>query len=214
MLHSRCEGPPGADPSLNEEERTTRISDPHNESDRDPDWLLLAYKVPSEPSSNRIAIWRELKRLGAYYPQQAVCILPGRTEIRKRIADVRSKIADMSGTDTYLEIPFVPTDQHDQLVEIFTDLAAREYAEIIEECDSKFVKEIEFERFRENYTFEEAEEIRQDLDKIHRWFDDVVQRDWFGSSKRSEAESSVKKCEVLLESFEADVFARTGGSDG
>jgi len=119
----------------------------------------------------------------------------------------------MGGTDTYLEIPFVPDDQHSELVEIFTDLAAREYDEIIEECESKFVKEIEFERFRENYTFEEAEEIRQDLDKIHRWFDDVVQRDWFGSATRSQAESSIKECEVLLESFEADVFARTGGSD-
>jgi len=169
--------------------------------------------VPSEPSSNRIGIWRELKRLGAYYPQQAVCLLPGRPETREQIGSIRDRIVDMGGTDTYLEIPFVPDDQHSELVEIFTDLAAREYDEIIEECESKFVKEIEFERFRENYTFEEAEEIRQDLDKIHRWFDDVVQRDWFGSATRSQAESSIKECEVLLESFEADVFARTGGSD-
>jgi len=119
----------------------------------------------------------------------------------------------MGGTDTYLEIPFVPDDQHAELLEIFTELAAREYAEIVEECESKFVKEIEFERFRENYTFEEVEEIRQDLDKIRRWFDDVVQRDWFASSARAEAESRVKECGALLEAFEADVFEHTQGSD-
>ena len=39
----------------------------------DPRWLFLAYKVPSEPSSNRIGIWRELKRLGAYYPSPGFC---------------------------------------------------------------------------------------------------------------------------------------------
>ncbi|GMQ93045.1 MAG: hypothetical protein BMS9Abin12_0522 [Acidimicrobiia bacterium] len=179
-----------------------------------PQWLFFAYKVPSEPSSNRISIWRELKRLGAYYPQQAVCILPGRAEILEQIGEIRGRITDMGGTDTYLEIPYLPDDQHSKLVDIFVELAAREYAEIIEECESKFVKEIEFERFRENYTFEEAEEIRQDLDKIQRWFDDVTARDWFDSPAGTEALRWVKECGALLDAFEVDVYAHTDGSDG
>jgi len=178
-----------------------------------PQWLFFAYKVPSEPSSNRISIWRELKRLGAYYPQHAVCILPGRSEIREKIGEIRTRITDMGGSDTYLEIPYLPGDQHSELVDIFVELAAREYAEIIEECESKFVKEIEFERFRENYTFEEAEEIRQDLDKIQRWFDDVTARDWFDSPARTDAQGWVKECGALLDAFEADVYAHTDGSD-
>ena len=28
-------------------------------------WVLLAYRVPREPSTPRIAVWRRLKRLGA-----------------------------------------------------------------------------------------------------------------------------------------------------
>lgn len=179
----------------------------------DPRWLLLAYKVPSDPSSNRIGIWRELKRLGAYYPQQAVCILPGRAAIREQVATIRQRIAVMGGTDTYLEIPSVSADQDAALVDAFVELAAKEYAEIVEECESKFVKEIEFERFRDNYTFEEVEEIRQDLDKIRRWFDDVAARDWFDSPARDEAAGWVKRCETLLDAFEADVYARTEGSD-
>jgi hypothetical protein len=180
---------------------------------RDPQWLLLAYKVPSEPSSNRISIWRELKRLGAHYPQQAVCLLPGRSSIRERIARIRAHIAEMGGTDTYLEIPWLPAAQHDDLVSVFVGLAAREYAEIVEECDTKFVKEIEFERFRGNYTFEEVEEIRQDLDKIQRWFDDVAARDWFACPQRADAEVRIKDCARLLDDFETDVYARTGGRD-
>ncbi len=186
---------------------------PERSGEPQPQWLFLAYKVPSEPSSNRISIWRELKRLGAYYPQQAVSILPGRAEIREQISDIRRRIADMGGTDTYLEIPFLPDEQHSELVDIFVELAAREYAEIVEECESKFVKEIEFERFRENYTFEEAEEIRQDLDKIKRWLGDVAARDWFESPARTEAERWVKECSALLAAFEADVYTHTEGSD-
>jgi len=189
------------------------IADTTPDNER-PGWLFIAYKVPSEPSSNRISIWRELKRLGAYYPQQAVCLLPDRPDIRERLDHIRSRIADMGGTATYLEIPYLPHDQHDALAAVFTGLAEREYAEIVEECETKFVKEIEFERFRENYTFEEVEEIRQDLDKIERWLVDVSARDWFASTARSAAEQQVKECALLLEAFEADVYDRTGGSDG
>ncbi len=39
-------------------------------------WLLLVYRVPSEPSSARSAIWRETKRLGALSLQHGVCLLP------------------------------------------------------------------------------------------------------------------------------------------
>lgn len=179
----------------------------------EPQWLLLAYRVPSEPSSNRISIWRDLKRLGAYYPQQAVCILPGRPEIIEQLADIRSRVETMEGTSTYLEIPWLAEDQHDDLVRTFRDLAAKEYAEIVEECQTKFVKEIEFERFRKNYTFEEVEEIRQDLHKIRRWFAAVEARDWFDSASHGEAQDWLKECAVLLDAFEADVFEHTKGTD-
>jgi len=170
-----------------------------------PQWLFLAYKVPSEPSSNRILIWRELKHMGAYYPQQAVCILPGRKEIRSQIGKIRAKV--------YLEIPYLPEVQHNELVGVFIDLAARQYGEIVEECEAKFIKQIEFARFRENYTFEEAEEIRQDLDKIQRWFHDVSARDWFQCSDRADAERWMKECDTALEAFETEVYTRTEGSD-
>ncbi len=179
----------------------------------EPQWLLLAYRVPSEPSSNRISIWRDLKRLGAYYPQQAVCILPGRTEIVEQLASIRERVETMEGTSTYLEIPWLPEDQHDDLIRAFKNLAAKEYAEIVEECETKFAKEIEFERFRKNYTFEEVEEIRQDLHKIQRWFAAVKARDWFDSPSRNDAEHWLKECGVLLDAFESDVFDHTEGAD-
>ena len=48
----------------------------------------------------------------------------------------------------------------------FQHQSARHYHEIIENCEVNFQKEIEFESFRGNYTYEEAEEIRIEFDKI------------------------------------------------
>jgi hypothetical protein len=160
-----------------------------------------------------VSIWRDLKRLGSYYPQHAVCILPGRAQLRTELGKIRERIDIAGGSSTYLEIPRLPDDQDQLLVATFRELADKEYDEIIEECQTRFVKEIEFERYRENFTFEEAEEIRQDFEKICRWFDQVVARDWFDAPGRSTAVASLKEAESMLEAFEADVFERTGGHD-
>ncbi len=175
-------------------------------------WLLLTYKVPSEPSRARVSVWRELKRLGALYLQQAVCVLPDTGEVAGDLDQIRQRIRSLDGTSYFFRVPSGDHEQDAALVESFREMAAKEYGEIAEECRTTFVKEIEFERFRENYSFEKAEEIRQDLEKIHRWFARVVERDWFGGHGRGECEQWLATCESLLEEFEADVHERASGT--
>ena len=175
-------------------------------------WLLLIYKVPSESSRARVAVWRELKRLGGFYVQQAVCVLPDREELRAGMEKVRERVTELGGSSVFLTLTDVDDDAREQFVEGFRSQSAKEYAEIVEECETKFVKEIEFERFRENYTFEEAEEIRQDLEKLRRWLAKVEDRDWMDADGKDLARTKVGDCERLLEEFEADVYERTEGT--
>jgi hypothetical protein len=177
-------------------------------------WLLLIYRVPSDSSRARVAVWRDLKRLGGLYVQQAVCVLPDREDLRDSLGRVRARIDELGGSSIFVTLRDVEPEARDQFVEGFRANSAKEYAEIIEECDTKFVKEIEFERFRENYTFEEAEEIRQDLEKLRRWLDRVEERDWMGAEGRDTARARVANCEALLEQFEADVYERQSADGG
>jgi DNA-binding transcriptional regulator PaaX len=189
--------------------RSVKAADPTNGP-----WLLLIYRVPSDSSRARVAVWRDLKRLGGLYVQQAVCVLPDREELRASLERVRERIDELGGSSIFLTLRDVDEDAGQQFVNGFRTQSAKEYDEIIEECDTKFVKEIEFERFRENYTFEEAEEIRQDLEKLRRWLDKVEARDWMGADGKELARDKVAGCEALLEQFEADVYDRTGGDPG
>jgi DNA-binding transcriptional regulator PaaX len=177
-------------------------------------WLLLIYRVPSDSSRARVAVWRELKRLGGLYVQQAVCVLPDREDLRAKLEKVRVRIDELGGSSIFLTLQDVEPDAQAQFVEGFRGQSAKEYAEIVEECETKFVKEIEFERFRNNYTFEEAEEIRQDLEKLRRWLDKVEARDWLGADGRELARQKVTDCEQLLEQFEADVYEKTVNEPG
>lgn len=172
-------------------------------------WLLLIYRVPSGSSRARVAVWRDLKRLGGLYVQQAVCVLPDRDGLRERIAKVRKRIDELEGSSIFVTLTDVDDDTRTQFVDGLREQSEKEYAEIVEECETKFFKEIEFERFRDNYTFEEAEEIRQDLEKLRRWLSRVEGRDWMGAQGRELAWVKVAECEQLLEQFEADVYERT-----
>jgi len=177
-------------------------------------WLLLIYRVPSDSSRARVAVWRDLKRLGGLYVQQAVCVLPDREETRSGMERVRTRIDELGGSSIFLTLTDVDADARAQFVQGFRSQSAKEYAEIVEECDTKFVREIEFETFRENYTFAEAEEIEQDLEKIRRWYARVRERDWFDAPGRDEADVRIARCAELLEGFYFEVHARAAGHAG
>jgi hypothetical protein len=151
----------------------------------------------TEPASKRVAIWRDLKRLGAFYLQQCACIVPALPGITEDVNQIAAKIPALGGETFLLEVPRLQPQEERRIVQAFRALRASEYAEIIEECETKFIKEIAFERFRENYTFEEAEEIDQDLDKIRRWFDRVRERDWFKADRRAEVEVWLGRCQGI-----------------
>lgn len=173
-------------------------------------WVLLVYRVPSEPSNNRVSVWRELKRLGVLYLQQCVCIVPAFPECAQGVQAVAARIEALNGTYNLFRVRDVDAADQERLLGGFRQLSAKEYAEIIEECQTKFKKEIEFERFRQNFTYEEAEEIREDLEKIRRWFTRVMERDWFDAGMREQVAAELQQCDELLEEFEQEVYRRVG----
>jgi hypothetical protein len=129
------------------------------------------------------------------------------------VNNVAAKIPALGGETFLLDVARLQPEDEARIIAAFRDQRTNEYAEIIEECETKFVKEIEFEHFRQNYTFEEAEEIEQDLEKIRRWFDQVKERDWFGADRRDEVEVWLARCRTLLASFEEEVYRRNSSGD-
>ena len=170
-------------------------------------YYVLIYQIPTKPTSARVGIWRELKRLGVFYLQQSVCIVPNIHAMRTHLERITARITALGGSYNLLPIRSLPAEEEAKIVEGFIAQSNVQYEEIIENCEVNFAKEIEFEIFRKNFTYAEAEEIRQDLDKIHRWYARVVERDWFAAAKREAALHWIGRCEELLEDFEEKVFA-------
>ena len=176
-------------------------------------YYLLIYQVPSKPTAARVGVWRELKRLGVLYLQQSACIVPSARPIHAHLQRITARIESFGGDYHLLPMRSLPADEEAKVINGFLKQSNLQYGEIIENCEVNFSKEIEFEIFRENFSYAEAEEIRQDLDKIRRWYERVVERDWFGASRREETAGWIARCEKLLEEFEERVFAVQRGDE-
>ncbi len=171
-------------------------------------FVILIYQVPSQPSAARVGVWRELKKMGALYLQQSVCILPATEPLYAALHKITERVSELGGNYHLLPLNSLPQDEEAKIVDGFIAQSNLQYDEIIEDCEVNFKKEIEFETFRQNFTYAEAEEIRQDLEKIRRWYDRVVERDWFEAARRENALQSIDQCEKLLEEFEEKVFLK------
>jgi hypothetical protein len=169
-------------------------------------FTLLVYRMPTKPTAGRVAVWRQLKKIGSIYLQQSVCVFPDKAEVRRDLAPILRRIEQAGGEFHLLPLRRLDAAEESKLIQRFLEQTSNHYLEIIENCEVNFTKEIEFETYRKNFTYEEAEEIRAEFEKICAWFDRVRGRDWFGAPNEAEARGWLQRCEQMLEEFEARVY--------
>lgn len=169
-------------------------------------WHLFVYRLPTNPSRARVAVWRELRRLGALQLQNSVIAMPDLGGLGEALDAIETRVISDGGTVYRFVLDNLNAPRQEQLRRDWTALREHEYAELIEECETKFQREIEFEIFRNNLTGSEAEEIEADLEKIQTWFQRIAERDWFGAPNRAGAEAALAECQRLLDDFVERVF--------
>jgi hypothetical protein len=169
-------------------------------------WELFIYRLPANPSRARVAVWRELRRLGALPLQQSVIVVPHSGDLLDTLTAIQERIINEAGVVYRYTLDNLTAEQHGRLVSEWNALRDHEYAEIVEECETKFQREIEFELFRNNLTGSEAEEIEADLDKIRAWFERVSARDWFEAAGRDSASAAIETCQTMLDDFVERVY--------
>ena len=64
------------------------------------DWVLLAYRLPREPSTPRIALWRALRRLGAAQVLDGLVALPADSRTREQLEWLADSVIEAGGQAT------------------------------------------------------------------------------------------------------------------
>ncbi len=94
-------------------------------------WLLLAHRVPRDPTSSRVYVWRKLKRLGAVLLHDAVWVLPATPQTREQLQWLASEIEELGGEVTLWESRQILQGDEEELVRQFSAVVESEYRKIL-----------------------------------------------------------------------------------
>lgn len=166
-------------------------------------WLLLVYRVPSDPTRLRAAVWRRLKSLGAVYLQNSAAALPASDSAERALRRLRREILEMDGSAMLLSCSALVGGQ--DIAALFQTARDSEYEEILDKCRD-FHTGLEKEYTASHFTYGELEENEVELVKLRAWFAKVQARDVYAAPKRDAALQALKACETALETYAARVY--------
>ena len=141
-------------------------------------WLLLVYRIPSDPTRLRATVWRRLKSLGAVYLQNSAAALPATDGAERALRRLRREILEMNGSAVLLSCSALAGEQ--DMVALFQAARDDEYDEILDKCRD-FHAGLEKEYDANHFTFGELEENEVELVKLKNWYAKVAARDVFGA---------------------------------
>lgn len=168
-------------------------------------WLLLIYRLPTDPSSARSAVWRETRRLGALSLQHGVCLLPDEGQTRDAYARLQERIATYGGEAMVLETVSPDLAWEARIIAQFNAARDEEYEEVVDETE-RFHEEIARERRKGKFTFAELEDEESNLERLRKYLAQVQERDSFDAAGRSRAAQEVERCAETLEQFAHEIY--------
>ncbi|UOX90898.1 chromate resistance protein ChrB [Amycolatopsis sp. FBCC-B4732] len=168
-------------------------------------WQVLVVKVPAAPSRHRVAVWRELRRIGALSLGQGTWAVPDVTAFAAGVRRVVELAERGEGEVVVLDAAGRSERDGTRLEELFTAEREDEWREFLADC-GKFDAEIDKEIRVGKFTMAELEEEEQSLERLRRWHRDLKVRDVFGAPSAAPAELRLKHCADRLAEYTELVF--------
>jgi hypothetical protein len=168
-------------------------------------WLDLVVRVPAEPSRHRVAVWRELRRIGALSLGQGTWAVPDVQGFADGVTRVIELAQCGEGEVVVLDATGRAEQDGARLEALFNADRQDEWTEFLADC-GKFDAEIDKEIRDRKFTMAELEEEEQSLERLRRWHRDLKARDAFGAPSADATEKRLKHCTDRLADYTEQVF--------
>jgi ChrB-like protein len=150
---------------------------------RQPEWALLAYRLPREPSTPRITLWRRLRRLGAVQLVDGLVALPLDARTREQLEWLAEGILEKGGEASVWIGRLAEAGNERALVARMADASAAEYRTVIEASIAARTKGAD----------------RRTLERLRRALRDIRSRDFFTPPEREQAEQAVEELAATVQ---------------
>ncbi len=140
------------------------------------EWLLLSYRMPREPSSPRIAVWRKLKGLGVGQLGDGLVALPADARTREQLEWVAEQVVEGGGQSMLWLARPASLAQERQIAAAMAAARAVEYTKILADAEAAA-----------GDPHNQAAVARRLRNELHR----IGRRDFFPPAERDAARAAV-----------------------
>jgi hypothetical protein len=148
-------------------------------------WVLLAYRLPREPSTPRIAVWRKLRRLGAVQVLDGLVALPLDARTREQLEWLADEIIESGGDATIWIGELATRGQERALATEMAEAIAAQYVAVA--GDAADAQD------------EPPGTRRRTLARLRRELQRIRLRDYFSPAERELAHRTVEELAALVE---------------
>jgi len=143
------------------------------------EWVLLSYRIPREPSTPRIAVWRKLKRLGVAQIGDGLAALPADARTLEQFEWLAEEIDEAGGSSTLWRAELTSNALERRVVGDMAAARAEEYVDIAARAR------------RIGQASMAATDSMRMLRSLRRELRQVQRRDFFPPSERKSARTEV-----------------------
>ena len=147
--------------------------------------MLLAYRLPRDPSTPRSALWRKLRRLGAAQVLDGLAALPLDARNREQLEWLADEVIEAGGEATIWVGELTSAAQERELATRMAEAVAAEYRTLIADATAALS--------------ERAGRRRRTLARLRRELRRIRARDYFPPAERELAQQAVEELAALVE---------------
>jgi len=159
-------------------------------------WLLLLFSLPTNRNTERVAVWRRLKKMGAVQIKTSTYLLPDEPAQYEQFQWLAQQIRDYGGDSTLVRAQEIEGLTKEKVIVMFNDARAKDYAELRKSLQSFIGRRKKID----------AEIAGAELERLTRQFREIREVDFFDSARghdvamllrRAEGRSTARRLAVL-----------------
>src|SRR5689334_6867326 len=90
-------------------------------------WLLLLYSLPTKRNTERVAVWRRLKRTGAVQLTTSTYLLPDQPALYEQFQWLAKQIRDSGGDATLVRVQEIEGMTREKVISLFNAARDQDY---------------------------------------------------------------------------------------
>src|SRR5438093_10045656 len=136
-------------------------------------WLLLLFSLPTNRNTERVTVWRRLKKMGAVQIKTSTYLLPDAPAQYEQFQWLAQQIRDYGGDSTLVRAQEIEGLTREKVIAMFNDVRAKDYAELRKSLQNFITRRKKMD----------ADEVVGQLERLTRKFREVREVDFFDSAR-------------------------------